>query len=390
MHSPFIATWPPPSSPTTSFLDDLARQLPDLLRSKRLRPALEALQPVEVDELPGLEVNRAYLIYTFLANAYVHSIGEERAGRLPPGVAAPLCKLAGRLEKPLEVAPCLSYETYVLYNWRRKQQEGLIALENLETLVTFCGLPDESWFILVHTEIEAEAAPALRSILPAQQAVLDGDADTLDRCLGTIRLRRTGEMVGTLRRMEEGNSPNCFYRDFRPYLMFFTGVVYDGVEELGGKPQSPIGETGAQSSIMPSLDATLGVRHRPTGMTDYIAEMRRYMPLGHRAFIETIERGPSIRDLVRSAGRRRTTRLYNACLDQAAAFRGQHLEWADRYINQKVADPRGTGGTPFMVWLARLRDEALEARLANRSRLRMDIPHSPAEWSEEHDAPHVS
>jgi hypothetical protein len=28
--------------------------------------------------------------------------------------------------------------------------------------------------------------------------------------------------------------------------------------------------------------------------------------------------------------------------------------WAEDYINKRVADPRGTGGTPYMQWLRQL------------------------------------
>ena len=67
------------------------------------------------------------------------------------------------------------------------------------------------------------------------------------------------------------------------------GVIYEGVEAYGGRPQQFRGETGAQSSIVPALDAMLGVGHKEDALRTYLQEMRTYMPPAHRAFIEALE-----------------------------------------------------------------------------------------------------
>ena len=38
------------------------------------------------------------------------------------------------------------------------------------------------------------------------------------------------------------------------------------------------GETGAQSSIMPTLVAFMKIPHRPWMLTNHLADMRNYMP----------------------------------------------------------------------------------------------------------------
>ena len=54
---------------------------------------------------------------------------------------------------------------------------------------------------------------------------------------------------------------------------------------------------------------------------------------------------------------------YNLCLEGLEAFRSIHLQYAATYIHQQAqhgdANPNavGTGGTPFMTYLKKHRDE---------------------------------
>lgn len=341
------------------FLDELGEELPTFLESGRLRTVAEELHPVEIGVLNGRELRRARMIYAFLTSAYVHATPGQPAKKIPMGLAVPLFELSRRLDMP----PVLSYDVYALSNWRKKNTSDPIALENLDVLQAFVDIPDEPWFILVHIEVEAEAAPAIRVIGHVQKAVLEDDPVFIENSLD-VMAERLLAMKETLSRMYEGNDPNLYFKSFRPYLMGFEGVVYDGVEAFGQKPQSFAGETAAQSSVIPFFDAALGVKHRPTQLTDYIAIMRRYMPRPHREFIRAIENGPSIRDYVESSGNKSLVESYNLCLEALAAFRTEHLGLAETYIHTKVTNPQGTGGTPFMMWLTQLRDETLEHKMS--------------------------
>ena len=141
--------------------------------------------------------------------------------------------------------------------------------------------------------------------------------------------------------------PALYYKTFRPYIRFFEGVVYEGVDT---SPLNFRGETGAQSSVIPALVALLKVPHRPTLLTNHLADMRQFMPAEHRAILERIAAIPSIRALADKA-------LFNEALEALATFREVHLDFAHRYIAQWVDDPRGTGGTPYLKWLAQLIEE---------------------------------
>ena len=114
---------------------------------------------------------------------------------------------------------------------------------------------------------------------------------------------------GILQRMPERCDPYVYYRRVRPYLHGWAdhpslpdGVAYEGVAAYGGAPQKFRGETGAQSSIIPSLDAALKIVHADDPLRRYLREMLDYMPPQHRAFIRAIESGPCVRDYVVRCG----------------------------------------------------------------------------------------
>lgn len=80
------------------------------------------------------------------------------------------------------------------------------------------------------------------------------------------------------------------------------------------------------------------------------------MPSRHRAVIEEVEVLPSVRD-------RADKGPFNEILEAMAAFRETHYGLAQEYIDRWVADPRGTGGTPYMLWLKQLIDETRAHRI---------------------------
>jgi indoleamine 2,3-dioxygenase len=110
------------------------------------------------------------------------------------------------------------------------------------------------------------------------------------------------------------------------------GVIYEGVDAYVGKPQQFRGETGAQSAIVPSLDAALGVGHQEDVLRVYLMEMRTYMPPDRRDFIASLEARGSVRNFMQHGNRRSLTAIYNASAEEVERFRSPHLEYGARYI----------------------------------------------------------
>ena len=322
-------------------LDEIGRDLPSLLEDSSFRDYVRGLRIPEWPEdrlreetLPELRLY--YLRLGFLASAYINQVGQPPANTLPQNVAVPLCRACTLLGRP----PILSYDGYALYNWKRFDASGPIALGNIDTLQDFVHLYDEHWFILVHVEIEAIGAQVLAGIDRAR------DATEVNVGLREIA-SAVWRQVAVLRRIPEKMNSSLYYRTFRPYIRFFENVVYEGVAQTAMNFR---GETGAQSSLMPVLIAFMKIPHRQSALTDHLTDMRRFMPLEHRQLIAEVEALAPMRDLADPAA-------YNDVLEAMATFREVHYTWAQEYVNRWVADPRGTGGTPYMEWLRQLIDE---------------------------------
>lgn len=340
-----------PAGSEFSALDSLGRDLPSLLQDKGFRALARGLVIPDLPQgtVPLDELRLYYVRLGFLASAYVNQVGQEPATVLPRNLAVPLCDVCSRLGRP----PILSYDGYALYNWKRFDPAGPIALGNIDTIQNFVHLYDEHWFILVHVEIEALAAATLQAIDQAERALASGNRAALDASVAALA-RTLWAQVETLRRIPEKMDPALYYKTFRPYIRFFEKVVYEGVDTA---PLNFRGETGAQSSVIPTIVAFLKIPHRSSMLTDHLADMRRFMPTEHRALIEHVEALPDFREKV-------AREPFNDALEALAAFRDTHLQFAIRYIAAHERDPRGTGGTPYMSWLSQLIDETRAHKIA--------------------------
>lgn len=345
-------------------LDDLGETLPDRLQSGDLRPAVRALDPPPAGLLEALnrrETVRLRQVTAFLASAHVNAAGRDPVDRLPAGVAVPLYRSSARLG----VEPILAYDVLCLHNFRRRDPAGGFAVENLETVQRFTRHDDERWFVAVHVAIEAAAASALTACARAQHAIGRDDPEgrqSLRRALGTMAASLEAQ-TDVMRRMTEGNDPGVFASAFRPYFEGFDGVVYEGVDALGGEPQSFRGGSGAQSSVLPALDATLGVEHRETALLAVLGDMRSYMPPGHRRAIDAFESGPDVRPYVAALGEEPLVAAFNRCVDRLGEFRRVHFGQVVQYIREVTDEAGGTGGTDFVPFLEGMREETEAQKL---------------------------
>lgn len=348
-----------------------AELLSGLLTSGRVRHWLDQLDDPKIEdwaaEAPEEQVRTAMVHYSFLVQAYVWGEAEPPK-HLPANLARPMVAIADRLGQ----APLLPYSAYVLDNWARIDKLGPINLDNIYMVQNFAGGDDENWFVLVHVAIEAEAG-----VLLDNAARLVAISQGGDRAEATQLLREMNDawerMYAHFARMPERCDPYVYFHRVRPYIHGWAnnpaldgGLIYEGVEKFGGKPQAFRGQTGSQSSIVPSMDALFGVRHSDDPLKSFLDELHAYRPVQHRRFIEDLAANSRLREFVSESDDAELREAFNACLDQSTRFRTRHLEYAASYINKQAGsipgnDPDvGTGGTPFMRYLKKHRDENRE------------------------------
>lgn len=347
----------------TAFQDweNCARQLPKLLLSSHIRKTISALPPFPTKLLTSkAEQERAMLLLSFIGHAYVWGCSPV-VDSIPAILAKPWCEVANLLQRP----PILSYASYALHNWTVFDEGKPIALGNIALIQNFLGGIDEEWFILIHVDIEEKASQALDVLMPLQQATQKDNVKQALLYLTQIE-DSLKQMCETLDRMPEHCDPYIYYHRVRPYIHGWrnnpslpNGMIYESC--FDEQPQFFRGETGAQSSIIPALDAVFGIKHKPDELRTYLQEMREYMPYEHRTFLNDLEKQPDIRSWVIQQAKTQgeLKDLYNQCVDHLVRFRTTHLKYAASYIQKQsqesAANPNsvGTGGTPFMQYLSK-------------------------------------
>src|SRR5262245_501808 len=372
----FLPKDPLEKLPDMPALTHLGHELPKLLSARTVRQFINEQHQL-LPSIPStwrLEEYRAAMrILSFCGHAYIWEVPDQPAATLPRQLAQPWHDVARQLGRP----PVLSYASYALDNWRRLDLTKPIQLDNIVLLQNFLGGLDEEWFVVVHIQIEREAGSGLAGLLRAMTGAAGDKEDEVLLGLKSLALAQTA-MRDTLLRMKERCDPYVYYNRVRPYIHGWknsptlpNGLTYQGVEPYAEQPQQFRGETGAQSSIVPSLDAGLGIVHVPDPLTVYLQEMRGYMPPRHRAFLEALEKttDEAGRPLLSGYVRDRKSRnsdlwaAYCLCIDLLAQFRQIHIGYADSYIYRQhqahKSNPTavGTGGTPFMTYLQKHLDE---------------------------------
>jgi indoleamine 2,3-dioxygenase len=351
-------------------IQEIASNLPKLLLTGKVQSTINklSLKDLSIDNLlinqASQDLKLAMSHLSFIAHAYIW--GDNKPNESIPSVLAnPWVKVANNQGRP----PILSYASYCLDNWFLIDPDEPISLENVGLINNFLGGVDEDWFVTIHVCIENAAADAMAAC--AEIALLETNSpenksiELLNRIV--ISMKKVNEIFA---RMPEKCDPYIYYHRVRPFIFgtkdnpdLKNGLIYKG--EFENQPQFFRGETGAQSSIIPSLDGALQITHTKDHLRHYLNEMRDYMPPKHREFMEVLEKSSQVKKIIK--GSKKLTSLYNDCLEEIRAFRAMHLEYAGTYIfkQAQIKNPfgrggstiTGTGGTPFMAYLKKHRDE---------------------------------
>jgi len=334
-------------------VEHIAKNLPKILANNQIEYEVLNLETEKnISNLSIDELERAMLLYSYIGHGYIWG-GTSIEKVIPKNISKTWYKISQKLDRP----PILSYASYALNNWKLQDVNKPFDLENIRILQNFLGGMDEDWFIMIHIAIEHEAKEILNNL---KTYYLDKNEDQSYLENALVSIKKINQIMN---RMPENCDPFIYYNRVRPYIFGWknnpatpNGVIYEGVEEYGGTPQLFRGETGAQSSIVPALDALLGVTHSNDPLKEYLDEMRLYMPKEHRNLLNDLDQW-SENNRSKSIREDSSVLLSDEIIKEVHAFRNKHLEYARIYIheqslsNQNNSNVVGTGGTPFMKYL---------------------------------------
>ncbi|BHF76700.1 Indoleamine 2,3-dioxygenase 2 [Sparganum proliferum] len=365
---------------------DLLRSSHKLLGTKELRKRIEELPKFDASSLKTLGEQRlAHKILAFLASQYVWHEGNDTAAEvLPAVIAQPLMDVS----LALGCQPLLGHIDLVLSNcFPEESRPGDIKPPTYYIEFTPSGHSAWTPFIERTADIEVTFAAAPPLMMKVLQAIRIGDQNAIEICL-----RKFPPMLETMKqqmlRLLSELDPQEFYVDLRKYLSGWShgrltkGLIYEGVpddlltgQEMNGSQDGRriyLGASAAQSAILQTLDAFLGVKHGPE-VEEFLVRMRAYMIHAHRQFIEDMEKYSTLRDYVSQSCSGQLRDAYNDCISSLEKFRRDHIQIVHRFVleparkfatNVESLKNEGTGGQALNIFLGKVISSTKMARLS--------------------------
>ncbi|KAL4239444.1 Indoleamine 2 [Mactra antiquata] len=354
--------------------NNLAKAMPELVSNKELRNAVHKLEVLDHTRLSGHhEYRLAHLQLSIISAGYIWQEGDSGAATiLPKCLSVPWCGVSSYLG----IQPVISHPSLVLANWK--------LLEDQSTMKCLYKLPGEDeaeWFITVTAQVELAFASGLKNLMQMLYHAQCENLQELENCL--IKTVETLErMKKAMSTMHERLSPETFYDCLRPFLTGWggessplpDGIVYEGISD---QPRKMTGGSAAQSSTVQCIDSVLGIKHEKD-IREFLLNMRSYMPLPHRQFIETIEQHSQVKQVVESSSSTSLKSAYDECLKSVIDFRSYHIQIVSKYIilmanrdtrnkDYEALATKGTGGSSLLPFLKSLRTTTSACLSTNKS-----------------------
>lgn len=312
------------------------------------------------DEKDILLIQALFRAYSFLASAYTleksyqefvksGNCGEARRF-LPAAISEPLVLLSEKLD----VFPWLDcHYAYCLGNYVKRDSNNDLHWTNLDMACKFTGLPDETWFIMLHVYINEISPSLVESVFNFWQKP---NASFLGVAAKVLRY-----MNG--RRKELLNASWCEKcNDYLVFIMgikgndkiFGNGLVYENC--FNNEPQKFRGQTGAQDNVITTMDIFTGIvdYYPDNELTKYLLDLRENRPKCVQNFFNDLRQhfimNPMF-DYLREANDIVGLLYLLQIVDEVYMFRNGHWQFVQNYIMCTSKYAFATGGTPSTTWL---------------------------------------
>ena len=304
--------------------------------------------------------------YCFLASAYslesshFNLDGDGNYGEavnvLPKTISGPLLVLS----KKVNVIPWLDYAYgYGLNNAIQPDESSDKGdHKSYKTIRMFNGHESESGFINVHVAMVSYSGELLMHQQNILKFAAENNSKELLNSLTNHYIVFT-KIIESLQRMWKA-CERSKYLSFRTFIMGQKGnkkmyptesihyLLPDGTKQ----EHSYRGETGAQDSLIPSIDNLFQIYYPKNKLTEYLYDLRNYRPKDHQEYIEyNYEMSKNV-DLINKVSRDVECSLaLLKNLNILRIFRGKHWNLTKMYIIKNTKHPVATGGTPITTWL---------------------------------------
>ncbi|KAI6045606.1 Indoleamine 2,3-dioxygenase [Pisolithus marmoratus] len=320
-------------------------------------------------------LRRAHQVLAFLVHFYVHSIpSDSTTGHIlvPRSLVAPFMAVSAALE----IAPVLTYADTVLWNWELIDPKLPVTFENMRFgRHLFSGSDAERNFYYGSARTELVAVEVLHIIHEYHN--LPNVTDFQSVCKIKKLLERLAVSIedinSSIQAMKEEVDPLMFYWEARPW---WNGSgsgpdapswIYEGIGDTSKLDLS--GPSAGQSTAMHAIDLFLDIDHKlqqrryPAPSQEnkradhgFMDRMRRYMPGGHRKYLEWIAKSPRpVRSVAQDTPVIREH--YNAAVSALRKLRDLHIRVACLYV-VSMSHTRPPPTCPVSAVLRRMEREA--------------------------------
>jgi len=313
--------------------------------------------------------------YSFLASAYSletchNSLVESDQKHygiardlLPPQLSIPLITLSEKNN----TFPWLDYAYgYGLNNAILQDGMDPTNYNSYKTIRTFNGHESEQGFINVHVAMVAQSPMLLKYQEESFKSLSNNDRDQFNINLHN-HYKSLHSIVNTLQQMWKASNYKE-YLSFRTFIMGQIGnekcyptqqIKYDTGTNI--ELHSYRGETGAQDSIIPSVDSFLSLNYPVNKLTEYLFDLRKYRPKDHQEYIDFVKQNSNDLKLKEYClADSQTSLILLKNLNCLRMFRKKHWNLTKKYIIQTIKHPVATGGTPITTWLPNQLGSTLE------------------------------
>ncbi|KAJ5623847.1 indoleamine 2-3-dioxygenase [Penicillium lagena] len=328
-------------------------------------PLIDSCQmPVlSINNLKGYEreLRRAHLVLAFIVQFYAHTVPSTEPITVPRSLTVPLL----RVSKELQHAPYITYSDHALNNWSHKEprEEGALPTsDNLQAQITFTGTPDENEFHMTDIRVELKGAEAVELMRLATDEIVSSVNPNVGRITGYLKRAAAviEQMKDVLMSTKKLVKPEAFYYGISPWLVgadadsWNRKWVWEGCQEVEGSAEMLTkisGPTAAQSPLVPTLDAYLGLEEDES-KSAFLDRVRIYMICDHEAFLQHLRsNGRPIRSFVQKLSREQgadspVVTAYDAAINAMKGFRDAHLIIVTLYVIIPAREAKARAGNP--------------------------------------------